>query len=179
MLDVDSAVLLVIDVQEKLARVICGRERLVANLQKLIVGIQVLGVPLIITEQYPRGLGETLPEVARCIPNVQPLPKLSFSCLGDENIKRKIEATGRRQVIVSGIESHVCVYQTVRDLIEQKYEVYVVADAVSSRTEENRDIGLNLMQQMGAFCSSTETVLFELLKIAEGERFKKISRIVK
>lgn len=179
MLTVENAALIVIDVQEKLARVMYQREKLVDNLQKLIRGIHILDVPMIVTEQYPQGLGVTIPEITKLISNMQPLPKLSFSCNGDEKFANKFKELGRKQVIVSGIESHVCVYQTVRDLINSGYEVHVVTDTVSSRTLENRGIGLNMMNRMGAFLTSTEAVLFELLKIAKGERFKAISQLVK
>ena len=179
MLTVENTALVVIDVQEKLARVMYQREKLVDNLQKLIRGIQILDVPMLVTEQYPHGLGATIPEIAKLISNIQPLPKLSFSCNGDEKFTNELEVLGRKQIIVSGIESHVCVYQTVSDLIDSGYEVHVVTDTVSSRTLENRDIGLNMMNRMGAFLTSTEAVLFELLKIAKGERFKAISQIVK
>lgn len=179
MLLVENTALVVIDVQEKLTRVMYQREKLVDNLQKLLRGIQVFGIPIIVTEQYPKGLGATIPEIAQLISNTQPLPKLSFSCHGDEKFARKLEALGRKQVLVSGIESHVCIYQTVRDLISSGYEVHVVTDSVSSRTLENREIGLNMMSRMGAVLTSTEAVLFELLKIANGERFQAISQIVK
>ncbi len=179
MLAVENTALVVIDVQEKLMRVMYQREKLVDNLQKLIRGIQIFGIPIIVTEQYSQGLGATIPEIAKLISNIQPLSKLSFSCYGDEEFVRKLEALGRKQVLVSGIESHVCVYQTVRDLINFGYEVHVVTDTVSSRTLENREIGLNMVNRMGAVLTSTEAVLFELLKIANGERFKPISQIVK
>jgi nicotinamidase-related amidase len=179
MLTVEEAILVIIDVQEKLTRVIFQKEKLIDNLQKLIKGIQVLEIPIIVTEQYPQGLGKTIPEITGVLSGIQPIPKLSFSCQGDNNFMRALKSSGRRQVLVSGIESHVCVYQTVRDLIDLGYEVHVVTDTVSSRTVENRDIAFNLMSRMGAVLTSTETVLFELLKIAEGEKFKKISQIVK
>ncbi len=179
MLVVENTALVVIDVQEKLMRVMYQKEKLVDNLQRLIKGIQVLGIPITVTEQYPKGLGVTIPEIAQLMPNVEPLPKLSFSCVGDEIFAGKVAATGRRQVLVCGIESHVCVYQTVRDLISAAYEVHIVTDAISSRTPENKEIGLKMMNQIGAVLSSTETVLFELLKIASGDKFKAISQIVK
>ena len=179
MLSIENTVLLVIDVQEKLSRVMYQREKFIDNLQKLIRGIQVLDVPIIVTEQYPQGLGPTIPEIAPLLNNIQPLPKLSFSCNGDENFARRFEALNRKQVLVSGIESHVCVYQTVADLINLGYEVHVVTDAVSSRTLENREIGFNMMNRLGAILTSTETVLFDLLKVAKGEKFKAISQIVK
>ena len=179
MLAAESTTLVVIDVQEKLMRVMHQREKLVDNLQRLIRGIQVLDVPIIMTEQYPQGLGTTIPEITELLSNIQPLPKLSFSCQGDENFAKKFEALGRRQVLISGIESHVCVYQTVSDMINLGYEVHVVTDTVSSRTLENREIGLAMMKRVGAVLTSTEAALFELLKIAKGERFKKISQIVR
>jgi len=179
MLDVERTVLLVIDVQEKLSRVICQKEELVDNLQKLIRGIKVLNVPILVTEQYPQGLGRTIPEIAQLLTNIKPLSKTSFSCCADEDLLKKLEALSRKQVLISGIESHVCVYQTVSDLISLGYEAYVVTDTISSRTPENREIGFKLMSQLGAILTSTETVLFELLKVAKGERFKDISKIVK
>ena len=179
MLKSDNTILLVIDVQEKLLPVIYRKEDLSSNIIKLIRGSQVLEVPLLITEQYPKGLGHTIPEIAQLIHGSEPLPKTSFSCYGDAEFKNRLDASGRKQVLVCGIECHVCVYQTAMDLKEAGYEVQVVADAVSSRTAENREIGLNLMRQMGIAITGTETALFELLKIAEGEKFKAISSIVK
>src|SRR3972149_2232226 len=136
MLSTETATLIIVDVQEKLFRVIYQKEKLADNLQRLIKGIQVLKVPIIATEQYPRGLGPTISEVAQLL-NVQPIPKLSFSCCGNEDFLKTLKALGRKQVLVAGIESHVCVYQTVADLAGSGYEVHVVTDAVSSRTPEN------------------------------------------
>ena len=145
----------------------------------MIRGAQVLEIPLLVTEQYPKGLGKTVPEIAELITGVEPLPKTSFSCYRDEGFKRSLDASVRKQVLICGIETHVCVYQTAVELKEAGYLVYVAADAVSSRTAENREIGLNLMRQTGITVTGVETVLFELVKIAEGEKFKAISRIVK
>jgi nicotinamidase-related amidase len=179
MLTADNAVLTVIDTQEKLVNVMHKKEELIDNVQKLIKGVQVFNIPIILTEQYPKGLGTTIPEIADLLHDVQPISKLCFSCCIDPNFVKKLEATGRKQVLVAGIETHVCVYQTVRDLLSSGYEVFVITDTVSSRTPENRDVALNLMQDMGAFLTSTEIVLFEMLKTAGTESFKAISRIVK
>jgi nicotinamidase-related amidase len=179
MLTIGNTALIIIDMQEKLARVMYQLEKLVDNLQKLIKGIQILNIPIIVTEQYPKGLGATLPEIAQLIPDIQPISKLSFSCLDDDKFVSKFKKLERKQILVSGIESHVCVYQTVRDLANLGYEVYLVTDTVSSRTLGNREIGLNMMNRLGAVLTSTETVLFELLRVAEGDRFKKISQIIK
>ena len=179
MLTVADSVLLVIDVQEKLFRVMYRKEQLAENLQRLIKGIQVLEVPVLVTEQYPQGLGPTIPEIARLLPDIKPYPKVSFSCCGDDAFLQAFNKLGRKQVLIGGIESHICVYQTVADLIAAGYEVYVVSDAVSSRTEQNRDTGIKMMTHRGANLTGTEAVLFELLKVAKGDKFKAINQIVK
>ena len=179
MLILENTVLIVVDVQDKLARVMHKKEMLFDSLQKLIKGAQILGIPIILTEQNPEGLGPTIPEVVRLLPDIQPIPKLSFSCCGDERFLQELEALNRKQVLIAGIEAHVCVYQTAMDLLRLGHEVQVVADAVSSRTAENKEIGLERVKSEGASLTSTETALFELLKVAEGEKFKKILKIVK
>lgn len=179
MFSVADTLLLVVDVQEKLVNVMHRREELVASLGRLIEGMRVLEVPIIATEQYPRGLGPTIPEIKTALGDVEPLPKTSFSCYGDSGFMRRFEALNRKQIVICGIETHVCVYQTVADLLNDGCDVQVVTDAVSSRTPENRQTGLDMIREMGAFLTSVETVLFELLRVAEGEKFKQISRIVK
>lgn len=179
MLTLENTALIVVDVQDKLARVMYEKEMLFENLQKLIKGVQILGIPIILTEQNPGGLGPTIPEVAHLLSDLQPIPKLSFSCCGDGRFLRELEALNRQQVLIAGIEAHVCVYQTAVDLLRLGYEVQVVADAVSSRTAENREIGLERVRSEGASLTSTETALFELLKVAEGAKFKEILNIVK
>jgi len=179
MLETDNSVLLVIDVQGKLSRMVHQEEKVIDNIQRLIKGMKIFDIPIIVTEQYPEGLGTTISEIAGLLPDTKRLPKISFSCCGDSNILQELKALDRKQVLVSGIESHVCVYQTVVDLVKFGYLVYVVTDAVSSRTEENRRIAFYLMDKAGATLTSTETVLFELLKIARGDKFKAINRIVK
>lgn len=178
-LGVESAALLVIDFQDRLVRVMYEREKLVDNVQRLIKGVQVLGVPIIATEQYPQGLGSTIPEVAQFFANVQPIPKLSFSCCEDERFLKEFKALNLKQILVVGIESHVCVYQTAIDLLNAGYEVQVVSDCVSSRTVENREIGLQRISCAGARLTSVEMALFELLRVARGDKFKEISQIVK
>ena len=179
MLEVANTILLVIDVQEKLARVMHERDTMVANLQRLVKGIKVLGVPVIVTEQYPKGLGSTVPEIASLLQDVPVIPKNSFSCWNDETFLRSFKSMNRKQVLVSGIEGHVCVYQTVCDLVKNGFETYAVSDTITSRTPENRQLSLAMMQQAGARLTGMEAALFELLKVAEGEKFKEISRIVK
>ncbi|MDD4859079.1 MAG: hydrolase [Dehalococcoidales bacterium] len=179
LLTADNTVLVLVDVQVKLARVMFDRENLITNLQKLIKGAQALGVPVIMTEQYPQGLGPTIPEVAELLKDIKPVAKLSFSCCGDETFLKGFKTLNRKQVLIAGIEAHVCVYQTAIDLLGAGYEVQVVADAVSSRSEANKELALQKMNRNGAAITSTEMVLFELLKSAKSEKFKEISQIVK
>jgi len=179
MLTPENTALIIIDVQEKLSCVMYEREILFNNIQRLIKGMQVLDIPIIITEQNPKGLGATVPEVANLLPNLQPIPKLSFSCCGDERFLRQLEGLNCKQVLIAGIEAHVCVYQTAIGLLNLGYKVHAVVDAVSSRTVENKKIGLKKMSSAGARLTSIETALFELLKVAEGEKFKAISKLVK
>jgi hypothetical protein len=179
MLEVSDVLLLVVDVQEKLERVMFEREALLLNLKKLIRGIQVLGIPILVTEQYPKGLGPTVPELASLFDDFRPISKQSFSCLGNEEFLSALGSYSRKQVLIAGIEGHICVYQTTKDLLRKGYKVSAVIDAISSRTEFNRRFSFDLMKDAGASLTSVETILFELLKVGEGDKFKKISQIVK
>jgi len=177
MLTSDQSVLFVIDVQGNLYESMHDKLFLMENLKKLVSGAMVFKVPVTVTEQIK--IGPTIPEIASLTAGVQPFTKGEFSCLGNKNIMDHLRGLKKRQVIVSGIEAHVCVYQTVMGLLESGYEVHVVADAVSSRTQRNREIALERMIQEGVKLSSTEIVLFELARTAEDPRFKEIFKIVK
>jgi nicotinamidase-related amidase len=156
-----------------------GREELVLKTRQLVEGARVLGVPTLFTEQNPRGLGPTLSEIAALVPDFRPAEKTSFSCCGSPDCMAQLRRSGRRDVVVAGMETHVCVYQTVVDLLAEGFRVEVVADACASRTVENKQIGLERCRRAGAAVTSVETLLFELLKAAEGPLFKEILRIVK
>ena len=179
MLTTENTALVLVDVQGNLAKSMYKKEYLLDNLKKLVKRLQVLGLPILWAEQNPAGLGPTLPEIAELLPNHNPLSKFSFSCCGNAEFIKELKALNRQNMLVAGIEAHVCVYQTVADLVDLNYDVQVVADAVASRTAENKHIGLEKCTQTGAGLTSTETVLFELLKIAKGEKFKEIIKIVK
>ncbi len=179
MLSKDNTVLVVIDVQEKLMRVMHERDALVTNLEKLVQGANALGLPIIWLEQNPRGLGPTVPEVARHLDGRAPIEKLSFSCCGTQAFQGALDSLGRNQVLLCGIEAHVCVYQTARDLLDSGREVEVVADAVSSRVAENKAIALRKIESAGGKLSCVEMALFELLGAAEGDAFKAVLKIVK
>jgi nicotinamidase-related amidase len=175
----DETVLILIDVQGKLARLMHDKEELFDTLQRLIRGMQALRVPILWLEQIPEKMGPTLPELAGLLTDQEPIAKSCFSCAGEANLMTSLTEWGRRHVVLAGIETHVCVYQTARDLVEKGYEVDVVADAVSSRTRQNRAIGLERCKLEGANITSLEMILFELMETAEHPAFKDILRIVK
>ena len=177
MLSAERSVLFIIDIQGNLYQSMQDKHLLLENLRKLIRGAVVFNVPLIVTEQVK--IGPTIPEIADLVPGVEPFIKAEFSCLGNEPILRHVMDLKRRQAVVAGIEAHVCVYQTVMDLLDRGYEVHVVADAVSSRAQKNREIALERMKQEGARLSSAEMVLFELARTAEDPRFRDLFKIVK
>ncbi len=179
MLSADQAALVLIDVQGKLASLMHEREALFDHLQRLIQGVRALDLPVLWLEQYPQGLGPTVPEVARLLSDLQPLAKTSFSAWGCAAFRDRLAATGRRQILLAGIEAHVCVYQTAVDLLAAGYSVEVVCDAVSSRTAANRQLGLERMRAAGALWTGVEMALFELLRTAEAPAFKTLARLVK
>jgi nicotinamidase-related amidase len=175
----DKAILIIVDIQGKLAHLMYEKKALFENLQKVIKGARILKIPILWVEQNPKGLGPTIPEIANLLSDIRPISKLSFSCCRNNFFVQALKDSNRGQVLIAGIETHVCVYQTAVDLMDLGYEVQVVADAVSSRTVENKKIGLQKIRDAGVSLTSTETALFELLKVAEGEQFKKILKIVK
>jgi nicotinamidase-related amidase len=179
MLDRQHAVLAVVDVQGKLAQLMHEKQALFANLTSLIRGIRALDIPVLWAEQNPRGLGPTVAEIAAELEGMEPIAKMSFSCWQNETFAKALAATGRNQVLIAGIEAHICVYQTAQDLTAAGYEVQVVADAVSSRRPESKALALQKLRDAGVSITSVEMTLFELLKVAEGETFKNILEIVK
>lgn len=179
MLTVENTVLVVVDVQGKLAQLMHDQEALFRNLQRMIRGAQTLEVPILWCEQNPAGLGPTAPEIAGLLAPRQPLAKMSFSCWGCDAFQQALQATGRQQVLLTGIEAHVCVYLTAADLVGAGYEVEVVADAVSSRSPENKRLALGKVQGLPAALTCTETALFQWLGTAAHPRFRDIARLLK
>jgi nicotinamidase-related amidase len=179
MLKPDNTALVIIDIQTKLWNVMSEKEALLDNAGKLVRGMQVLGVPVILTEQNPQGLGPTQPDLMKLMPGVQPLPKFCFSCYQDQGFRQALRSLQRKQVLIAGIESHICVYQTTLDLLEAGYEVQVVADAVSSRVLRNRDIALSRVQSEGAKLTVTEMAIYELLQTAQSPQFKELLKVIK
>ncbi len=171
----DSAVL-VVDVQERLVPAISRGERVVWNVRRLIDGARVLGLPVVATEQYPNGLGRTIPELAQRLGEIP--SKLTFSCGGCPAIFADLQNRGVYKLLVCGIEAHVCVQQTVLDLLAAAWRVYVAADAVGSRNELDYRIALERMDSAGATLTTTEAALFEWCRIAGTPEFREIARLV-
>jgi nicotinamidase-related amidase len=173
-LDRARTALVVIDVQEAFAKAVESFDEVIAQTAILARGARVLDLPVLVTEQYPRGLGETVEPVRAALGDVERLPKTVFSAARAEGF----DLAGRDQALVCGIETHVCVNQTVHDLLAGGVEVHVAVDAVGSRTAANRELGLRKMEESGAILTSVETALFELLGAAGSDEFKTIQKLV-
>ena len=176
-----DTLLIIVDVQERLMAAMEEKVKTqtVGRVLTLIQAAARLDIPIVVTEQYPKGLGPTLPEIAAVIPDFRPIEKVSFSCLGAEGFLPHLQETGRTKIILAGAETHVCCYQTALDLLEAGYIVHVVADALCSRRKLNWRTGLATMEKAGAIPTTTEQVLFDLLRKAGTEDFKAISKLVK
>lgn len=179
LLMLDSTALLIIDIQEKILPVIKNHENVVENTLKLIKGFKIMNLPIYYTEQYPKGLGPTTAIIKNELNDNNYFDKLSFSCYGAGDLFIKIKEKKHSQIVVTGVETHVCVQQTVLDLLENNFQVNVVADAVSSRRDTDYRFALDRMRDQGAETTTTESILFELLKVCGTPQFKEISKIVK
>lgn len=179
MLEIENSCLVIVDVQGKLAQLMYDKEQLFKNLQVLASSANMLDMQMLVCRQNPKALGEVIDELLPHIEGIETGDKFVFSCCGSDVFNTQLKVANVKNVILCGIESHICVTQTAIDLIGKGYGVYVVADAVSSRTESNKKIGIKRMAQEGAKICSTEMVLFELLKTAEHEKFRDIAKLIK
>ncbi len=179
MLKAEDTVLLVIDVQGKLAEIVHESSFVLENMVRLVKGAKLLNLPIVYVEQYPEGLGPTVEVLSEHLEGAHYVKKRSFSAWLEASFVETLKELRRSTLLVTGIESHVCVYQTVRDLVQENYQVEVVQDAVSSRTEENRRLGLARMEAEGASITSTEMALFDLMETSTHPQFKKISALIK
>jgi nicotinamidase-related amidase len=175
----DDAVLVVVDIQERLAAVMSDRKRVIDNCIHLIEAAKLLKIPLILNEQYPKGLGPTVTEIRDALHSYEPLEKVSFSCCRGDKFLSVLKNTGRRSVILVGMETHVCVLQTCIDLLREGYFVHTVSDAICSRTEDNFRTAIEFMRDAGAVVTCAETVLFQLLERAGSEEFKILTKRIK
>jgi nicotinamidase-related amidase len=170
---------LVVDIQERLFPHMYGGEKLLKRVLILLEGLKALDIPILVTEQYPKGLGSTLKPLSEVLESINPIEKISFSCCGEPDFLALLNKGKKKWVILCGIEAHVCVLQTVLDLIEMGITPVVVSDCVSSRNSEDLKVALERMRSEGAVITTSESILFELAVVAGTPQFKQISRLVK
>lgn len=179
-IDRNDTLLVVVDVQEKMMKAIHDPDRVIDNICRLVRGCRTLNIPILVTEHYSKGLMYTVPEVQEALgDDYKPLEKITFSAAKDLEFMQAFEAAGRQHILVCGVETHICVYQTARDLHNLGWTVEVVADAVSSRTEHNTRIGLDRLKQHSMDITSVEMALFDMMETADIPEFKTIAAIIK
>lgn len=178
----EHTALVVLDVQERLFHAMDAdhREEVMRNIKVLAAAARRLKIPTVVTEQYPKGLGHTLEELKDALgPGLEPIEKVTFSCCGVEAFRARLLAAGARDVVLTGIEAHVCVLMSALDLLAAGYSVHVVADAVTSRSQGNWRLAMDQLRQAGAVVTATETVLFQLLRQADTEDFRELARLIR
>lgn len=174
-----DTVAVIVDVQERLFPHIHEHGQIEHTMRTLIRGLQILDIPIVLTEQYPKGLGPTIASIRELVPDTAAMEKMTFSCCGSEDFLRTLYGLGRNNVVLMGIEAHVCVMQTALDLLESGYAPVVVADAVSSRSLHNKDLAIARLRDEAAIITSCESLLFELCVVAGTDEFRQISQLVK
>jgi len=179
LLDKNEVLLVFVDIQERLAAVMADRQRVVDNCLHLIEVSKLLDIPILLNEQYPKGLGPTVNEIREALHPYEPIEKLTFSCCRGGSFLKSLEALGRKKVILAGMETHVCVLQTVIDLLRAGFPVHLAKDATCSRTQDNFTTATEFLRDAGAVITCTETVLFQLLEKAGTDEFKAISKRIK
>lgn len=179
LLSPSSAALLIVDVQESFRKQLKDLDLLTRNITILAEAAKILKLPVLLTEQYPQGLGKTIAEISACLGEHKYFEKTAFSCCQAEGFLEQLDSFGREQIIVCGIEAHVCVLQTAHELMANKYQVHVVKDAIASRADRNKEIAWEKMICSGAIPSSVEIALFEMLAQSGTEQFKAVQRLVK
>ncbi len=177
-LSAEDSILICIDFQEKLMPRIANAKFIIERTALAIKAFRTLGVPIVITEQYPKGLGRTVPEL-RALQEVEPIEKIHFNCFEEEGFRRAIEGFRRGKLLMSGVETHICVAQTALEAIRRGFEVHILEDATSSRSELDREIGLRRMERAGAIPSSVEMAIYEILRRAGTPEFKEVLKLVK
>jgi nicotinamidase-related amidase len=175
----DTAALVIVDVQERLAAVMKMKDAVIKNCLQLIELSKMFNIPIVATEQYPKGIGRTVEEIRNALPAYHPVEKMTFSCCDEQAFPDEIKKLGKKTIILTGMETHVCVLQTCISLLHDGFDVHLVRDAVCSRAKENWKTGIEFMRDAGAVITSTETALFQLLKVAGTEEFKTISKRIK
>ena len=178
MLRADSSLLVIVDVQEKLAEVMNERDALFKNIERLAKSARQLQVPVLLTEQLPDKLGPTREEISGSLAGAPVIPKSAFSCCGEPKFIEALESSEKKQILLCGIEAHICILQTALELIENGFEVFIAADAVSSRDPENKRLAVERMRQHGVEIVVTESVLFEWLRDAAHPAFREVRKFL-
>ena len=179
-LDPKQTALVVIDMQDSFRGPVTDFAEVAARVARVAHAAQLLGVPVLVTEQYPKGLGRTASEIRAVLPEgLEPIEKTAFSSCGAQEFVSRLEGAGARQVLLCGVEAHVCVNQTAHDLLARGYQVHLLTDCVSSRAAHNKQVGVEKMLRSGVLPSSTEMALFELMRDARHEQFKAIQKLIK
>ncbi|MCL2201633.1 MAG: hydrolase [Oscillospiraceae bacterium] len=179
MLTTENTLTLAIDFQERMMPSINDSEELTRKAAVFIEGCRTLGLPVLTTQQYTKGLGETIPEIKKALGDFEPIEKITFSCFGCEEFEDKLKKAARTNIFITGVETHICVQQTVLHLLERSYGVYILADCVGSRSEHDKHISLRRMEQAGAIVTTAESALFEMMVRADHPHRKAISNLVK
>jgi len=175
----DNSILVIVDIQEKLVAAMKNGDKVIENCLHLIEAAKLLQIPVILTEQYPKGLGLTVDKIKDAISTYEPIEKITFDCTGAQDFIKKLKALNKTHIILTGMEAHVCVLQTCLSLLKNGYSVHLVSDAVCSRKEEDFLTGREMMRDAGAVITCTEIVLFQLLEKAGTPEFKAISKRIK
>ena len=175
----DETALIIIDVQEKLFERVEDGDRIADSICKLIRFANILGIPIILTEQYPEGLGPTIHRIRELIPNVKPIEKIEFSCMASREFRRRLSEINVKNLVLTGIEAHICVAQTAIEAITSGYKVYVVYDAISSRHRDDKAIAIERMKQHGVYMVTSEMLMYEVLRRAGTQEFKEILKLVR
>ena len=178
-LNPNDSTLVIIDIQDRLASVMEVRDEVIKNCQHLIELSKLFNIPIVLTEKYPKGLGSTVQEIKESLLDYKPIEKIAFSCCREPKFLEEVKRIGKKSIILTGMETHICVLQTCLDLLKEGYYVHVVQDAVCSREKKNWEIGIEFMRDAGAVITCTEIVLFQMLKLAGTEEFKAISKRIK
>jgi nicotinamidase-related amidase len=171
--------LVVVDFQEKLAKVMKYKDKVASNINLLVAASRMMDIPIVATEQYPDGLGPTVPEIRENLPGGELIPKMTFSCWGVEPFHERLKGAGRNTLLVTGMETHVCVYQSVVEALDRGYRVFIPEDAVCSRRTGDWKRGLKMMASAGAYITCTEAVVFDLMERADTPEFKELIKLIK
>jgi nicotinamidase-related amidase len=174
-----DSILVVIDAQEKLVRMIHNREEVTETITRMLAFAPIFDIPVVLTEHYPQGLGYTVDDVKKAAPVYEPILKRIFSCFGVPEFSDTLAQAGRKRLLVVGIETHICVSQTVHDALHRGYQVHVIADGVGTRRQEDHEIALSRLRQAGAVITTSEALIYEVTLRADTDEFKKVLDLVK